>query len=175
MLEYSKMTMKEVDALRAKVRDAGGQLHVVKNTLMSHRARKRGYPGHKTLEGTSLVGFAITRCSRPCQGFRDVTKNSEIFKLKGGYLDPGTRSRLHSIKSLADLPPLPVMRANFLGLIQAPASKLVRTLAEPARSVAYVVQSLFGTSRGYPNRCLSAGCCIKVRLRISRHRLIIYQ
>ena len=39
VLEYTKMSMKDVDSLRGKVRDAGGQLHVVKNTLDEHRTR----------------------------------------------------------------------------------------------------------------------------------------
>jgi large subunit ribosomal protein L10 len=45
------------------------------------------------------------------------------------------------VKSLASLPPLPVVRAQLLGVLQAPASKLVRTLAEPARQVAAVVKA----------------------------------
>jgi large subunit ribosomal protein L10 len=44
-------------------------------------------------------------------------------------------------KLLADLPTLPVMRGILLGTIMASASKLVRTLAEPARSMAAVVKA----------------------------------
>jgi large subunit ribosomal protein L10 len=36
---------------------------------------------------------------------------------------------------------LPVIRAQLLGTIQAPASKLVRTLAEPARGLAAVIKA----------------------------------
>jgi large subunit ribosomal protein L10 len=45
------------------------------------------------------------------------------------------------VKALAELPPLPVVRAQLLGTILAPASKLVRTLAEPARQVAAVLKA----------------------------------
>ncbi len=45
------------------------------------------------------------------------------------------------VKALAELPPLPVVRAQLLGVLQAPASKLVRTIAEPARSLAFVVRA----------------------------------
>ena len=45
------------------------------------------------------------------------------------------------VKALADLPPLPVVRAQLLGVLQAPAGKLVRTIAEPARSLASVLQA----------------------------------
>ena len=34
MIEYAKMGMKDIDTLRAKIRDAGGEAHIVKNTLM---------------------------------------------------------------------------------------------------------------------------------------------
>jgi large subunit ribosomal protein L10 len=45
------------------------------------------------------------------------------------------------VKALAELPSLPVMRAKMLGVINAPASQLVRTLAEPARQMAYVIKA----------------------------------
>jgi large subunit ribosomal protein L10 len=45
------------------------------------------------------------------------------------------------VKSLSELPPLPVMRAMLLGVLQAPAGKLVRTLAEPARGLAAVIKA----------------------------------
>jgi large subunit ribosomal protein L10 len=45
------------------------------------------------------------------------------------------------IKALADLPPLPVVRAQLLGTLLAPAGKLVRTLAEPGRMIAAVIKA----------------------------------
>ena len=45
------------------------------------------------------------------------------------------------VKVLSELPPLPVMRAQLLGVLQAPAGKLVRTIAEPARSLASVFRA----------------------------------
>ena len=69
----------------------------------------------------------------------DIAKD-EAFKIKGGYLDKAFLN-VKEIKALSDLPPLPVMRAKLLGTILAPASKLVRTINEPARSLAAVVQA----------------------------------
>ena len=139
VLEYSKMTMKDVDTLRAKVRDAGGQLHVVKNTLMGLALKNVGIQS-KTLQGTCLCGFAMTDAPALAKVFADATKNSEILKLKLGFLS-GQEITAASIKSLAEMPPLPVMRSLILGVLNAPASKLVRTLAEPARQIAAVVKA----------------------------------
>jgi large subunit ribosomal protein L10 len=138
VLEYTKMDMKAVDTLRAKARDAGGELHVVKNTLMTKALTNSGIKS-KDLAGTSLFGFAINDVPAFAKAMGDVTKNSEIFKLKGGYLS-GAPITPENVKALADMPPLPVLRARLLGLINTPASALVRTLAEPGRQLAYVIK-----------------------------------
>jgi len=69
----------------------------------------------------------------------DASK-SEIFSVKGGLLGSALMTPAQ-IKALADLPPLPVLRAQFLGVLLAPASKLVRTIAEPGRSLAGVLNA----------------------------------
>lgn len=140
MLEYNKMTMKDIDAFRAKVRETGSEAHVVKNTLMQMAMTNAGYKNVIKAEGTCLVGFAYSDAPALAKVFADATKNSDIFKLRNGYLEKEELS-VQQVKALADLPPLPVMRATLLGVLQAPASKLVRTLAEPARSLAAVVKA----------------------------------
>ena len=139
MLEYTKMNMKAVDTLRVKARDAGAEMHVVKNTLMEKALVNVGITS-KELAGTCLFGFAVNDVPALAKVVGDVTKNSEIFKLKGGYLS-GRPITPENVKALADMPPLPVLRAKLLGLINTPASTLVRTLAEPGRQVAYVIQA----------------------------------
>jgi large subunit ribosomal protein L10 len=139
VLEYTKMGMKEVDTLRGKVRDAGGELHVVKNTLMGLALKNAGIES-KDLVGTCLFGFAVNDVPALAKVFGDATKNSEVFKLKGGYLS-GHPITTENVKALADMPPLPVLRAKLLGMINTPASQLVRTLAEPARQMAYVIKA----------------------------------
>ncbi len=139
VLEYTKMGMKEVDTLRAKVREAGGELHVVKNTLMGIALKNAGIES-KNLVGTSLFGFAVHDVPVMAKIMGDATKNSEIFKLRGGYLS-GQLITPENVKALADMPPLPVLRAKVLGMLNAPASKIARTLAEPARQMAYVMKA----------------------------------
>jgi large subunit ribosomal protein L10 len=140
VLEYSKMKMKDVDTLRAKVRDAGGELHVCKNTLLSLAMKNDGITTNKFMEGSSIVGFSFSEPPALAKVFADATKSSEIFKIKGAYLDKKPIS-VSEVKALAELPPLPVLRAKLLGTLLAPASQLVRTLAEPARQIASVLKA----------------------------------
>lgn len=140
LLEYSKMTQKEVDALRAKAREAGGEMHVVKNTLFSKVMQDMGIETGDLLEKTTMVGFAFQEPPTLAKMVTESTNRSEVFKVKGGFLGKEQMNPAQ-VKALADLPPLPVLRAQLLGVLQAPASKLVRTLAEPGRSVAAVIKA----------------------------------
>jgi large subunit ribosomal protein L10 len=139
--EYLGMSMKQVDELRAKVRDAGGEFHIIKNTLGEVALKQAGLPlPPKLLEGSSAIVFAFRDVPGMAKVVKDYGRTSEFVKIKGGYLEKNPISAAE-VLSLADLPPLPVLRAQLLGTIMAPASKLVRTLAEPARQLAAVIQA----------------------------------
>lgn len=140
VLTYEKMNMKEIDAFRAKVRDTGSEAHLVKNTLFNRVLEAKGFPKTDFLEKTSMVGFAFGDAAGLAKVFTEATKGSETIKVKGGFLGKELLDA-KQIKSLAELPPMPVMRALLLGVISAPATKLVRTLVEPARSMAAVVKA----------------------------------
>ncbi len=139
--EYLGMSMKQVDDLRAKVRDAGGEFHIIKNTLGEVALKQAGLSlPPKLLEGSTAVVFAFRDVPAMAKVMKDYARTSESVKIKGGYLakSPITSAE---VMALADLPPLPVLRAQLLGTIMAPASKLVRTLAEPARQLAAVIKA----------------------------------
>jgi large subunit ribosomal protein L10 len=139
-LSYTKMNMKEIDSLRARVRETGGELHVVKNTLMKMALDEIGVTKTDIFEGVSLVGFAFHDAAALAKTLTEAAAKSDVFAVKGGYLGKDMLST-SQVKALADLPPLPVMRATLLGTILAPASRLVRTIAEPARGLAAVVKA----------------------------------
>ena len=139
--EYLGMTMKQVDELRSKVREAGGEFHIVKNTLSEVAIKQAGLSlPPKLLEGSSAIVFAFRNAPEMAKVVNDYARTSEFIKVKGGYLEKRSISAVE-VKSLADLPPLPVLRAQLLGTLMAPASKLVRTLAEPARQLAAVIRA----------------------------------
>jgi len=140
-VSFTSMTVKEIETLRAKAREAGGELHVVKNTLMTRSIDEAGLPNSELFEGTSLVGFAFSDPPALAKVLNEAaTKQADHFALKGGYLGKDILSA-SQVKALADLPSLPVMRARLLGLFNTPATQLVRTLAEPARRMAYVIKA----------------------------------
>lgn len=139
--EYTGLNMKQMDDLRRKVREAGGEFHIVKNTLGKVAFEAAGLPvSEAVVQGSSAIAFAFTDAPAMAKTITEFARTSGFVKVKGGYLEKRPITA-NDVKALAELPPLPVMRAQLLGVIMAPASKLVRTLAEPARQVAAVLKA----------------------------------
>ncbi len=141
LTQYVGLTMKDIDALRAKVRESGGEFHIIKNTLAKRAFEQAGYKVQEgQFEGSTAIVFAFTDAPATVKTVTDYAKTSEFLKVKGGFLEKQALTP-DGVKALADLPPLPVVRAQLLGTLLAPAGKLVRTLAEPGRMIAAVIKA----------------------------------
>jgi large subunit ribosomal protein L10 len=141
LVEYTGARMKDMDNIRAKIRESGGEFHVVKNTLARRVFADQGMnlpDGY--LEKSTAVSFAFIDPAATAKALSDATKGMEFVKVKGGFV-AGQMLNAAQVKVLSELPPLPVVRAQLLGVLQAPAAKLVRTIAEPARSLASVFRA----------------------------------
>lgn len=141
LVEYTGVKMKDLDAIRSKIRESGGEFHVVKNTLARRAFADSGMelPEDYLVKSTA-ISFAFTDPASTAKALTEATKGKEAIKVKGGYMS-GQALDAAQVKALADMPPLPVVRAQLLGVLQAPAGKLVRTIAEPARGLAAVIKA----------------------------------
>jgi large subunit ribosomal protein L10 len=141
LVEYTGASMKAMDNIRAKVRESGAEFHVVKNTLVRRAFTANGMPiPDEYLLKSTAVSFAFTDPAATAKALAEATKGMAFIKVKGGFMG-GQMLTASQVKALAELPPLPIVRAQLLGVIQAPAAKLVRTIAEPARSLAAVFRA----------------------------------
>ena len=141
LTQYAGLTMKDIDTLRAKVRENGGEFHIIKNTLAKLAFEQAGFSiQSEQFEGSTAIVFAFTDAPATVKTVTDFVKSSEFLKVKGGFLEKQALSP-EGVKALAELPPLPVIQAQLLGTLLAPASKLVRTLAEPGRMIAAVIKA----------------------------------
>ena len=141
LVEYTGATMKDMEKIRAQVRETGGEFHVVKNTLIKLAFDASEFPiPEGLLENSSAAAFAFSDPAATAKALSDMAKDVTAVKIKGGYMGAELLNA-DQVKALANLPPLPVVRGQLLGVLQAPAGKLVRTIAEPARSLASVFQA----------------------------------
>lgn len=141
LTEYQGVTMKEMDTLRAKARDIGAEFHVIKNTLSKLAFEKAGIDiPDNILSDTTAMAIAFEDAPSLAKVISEFSRDSEFIKIKCGFIDKAMISEAE-VKSLAELPPLPVVRAMLMGTLLAPATKLTRTLAEPGRQVVSVMNA----------------------------------
>jgi large subunit ribosomal protein L10 len=141
LTEYTGLTMPQIDELRGEIRKAGGEFHVIKNTLGKRAFAAAGLEAPDDyFIGSTAIGIAFEDPPGIAKIIKDYGKQHEVVQIKGGFIGKELMSA-DELKALAELPPLPVVRAQLLGVISAPASKLVRTIAEPGRSLAQVIKA----------------------------------
>ena len=134
--EYRGLSVAEMTELRREARGADVYLRVVKNTLA-----RRAFKGtdfeclQDSLKGPVLLAFAKEDPGAAARVIKDFAKEHEALQAVslslGGQLLPAS-----DLAKLADLPTLDQARAMLLGVMIAPMSKLVRTLAEPPAMLA---------------------------------------
>jgi large subunit ribosomal protein L10 len=127
--EYRGLDVGRVTQLRAKSRKSGMYLKVLKNTLA--RRAVKGTPFEKLAEqmsGPLMYGIS----DDPVAGakvFSDFAKENELFVIRGGAM-PNAVMSAKEVRALAALPSREELIAKLLGTMQAPMTKLVRTLNE---------------------------------------------
>jgi large subunit ribosomal protein L10 len=132
---YAGLTVAQMTRLRSDMRSAGGQVKVAKNRLVK-----------LALEGTDAKGIADLLKGPTCLAYSEdpvaapkvavkFAKANEKFVILGGAMGAQVLDA-KGVNSLADLPSLDELRGRLIGLIQAPASKIARTLNEPGAQLA---------------------------------------
>jgi large subunit ribosomal protein L10 len=131
------MTVAQSTALRNRMRDAGATFKVSKNTLTLIALEGTTYaPIGDLLTGPTALATSID----PVAAARvavDFAKTTDKFEIVGGAMGD-TVLDLAGVRALAELPSLDELRATIIGLVQAPASKIARTINEPGAMLARV-------------------------------------
>jgi len=139
--EFSKLDVETVNRLRKKFRDGGVEYKVIKNTL-AKRAAKGTSLETVSDDFTGPVGLVLGYGDvvAPAKILSDFIKDLETIKVRSAVVE-GKKVDANGVKALAKLPGLPELRATILGMISQPASKVVRTIAEPGAKFARVLKA----------------------------------
>lgn len=135
--DYRGLTNSQLASLRVELLNHGARLSVVKNTLTRRAAEAAGADALLALlEGPTAIAF-VAADGNPvavAKALSDTAKQTNILTLRGGVLS-GTPISAADIESLAELPPLDVLKAQLVGVIVAPAEParcgVERTAPEP--------------------------------------------
>lgn len=140
--DYRGMTNKQMTQVRNAVREANGVFLVTKLTLLKRALEQAGYPvPPRTLDGYPLaVGFALQEVPGVAKALADFAEDAEVMELHGALLGERLLSP-QEVESIAELPPLDTLRAQLIGLLDAPASQLVGVLQAGVAQVINVINA----------------------------------
>ncbi len=141
LANYHDLSVKDINNLRKEIRDTGGEFHVIKNTLAKRAFEESGREFKKEIFlGPTALGISYENPTGLAKVLKNFSKEHGTIEIKSGYLADRLMT-VEEIVAMADLPSMSEMRAKLLATIVAPASQLVRTLAEPGRSLAAVLKA----------------------------------
>ena len=128
------LTVAESTDLRTKMRNENCNFKVTKNRIARIALKDTKYQHMDTMfKGPTAIGSS----KDPVMAAKilvDFAKENEKLVIIGGGLDDKLLSKT-DVEALAKLPSLTDLRGTLVGLLQAPASKILRLSMEPASQV----------------------------------------
>lgn len=128
--EYRGLTVSELTELRAKARDTGVHVRVVKNSLARLAVQGTEFECMKDhLKGPLMLAFSEEDPGSAARLFRDFAKENDNLKIMVGAVG-GDTIEAGDIGRLANLPTRDEALSLLMAVMQAPVTKLARTLNE---------------------------------------------
>ena len=124
------VTVDGMTALRKDARESSVTLRVVRNTLAKRALEGTEYECvNDSLAGPSLFGFSMEDPGAAARLFKDFSKENETFEVKALAVS-GQMLGAEQLDVLAKLPTRDQALSMLMSVMNAPATKLVRTLNE---------------------------------------------
>ena len=127
VIDYIGITVAEADAMRKKLREADVDYTVYKNTLVKRAIQGTDYEVlADVLEGPSGFAFSYDDATAPARVLNDAIKEYKKMEFKGGIVE-GEYYNKEDMQKIAAIPSRDALISKFMGSIQSPVSKAVRT------------------------------------------------
>lgn len=145
IVDYRGITVAEDTELRAKMREAGVDYFVMKNTLLRFAVKDAGLDDlTDVLKGTTSIALCQgdpVAAAKVVSEFSKKLAPQEKFTVKAGFVD-GKVIDPAGVKALADLPSKEVLVATVLGTMIAPIRGLATVLDANISGLARVIQAI---------------------------------
>ena len=134
LIDYMGTTVAEADALRKELRENDIDYTVYKNTLMKRAVAGTEFePLGDAMKGPSAIAISKTDATAPGRLLKKAMKDFNKMEFKAGVVE-GQFYDKDGIEQIASIPSREELLAKFMGSIQSPVSKFVRTLSAIAES-----------------------------------------
>jgi len=140
LTEYRGLSVSDMQDLRGRLRPAGVQYVVAKNTLARFAAERTGRTSIvEDLVGPTAIAFGTDPVAT-AKALQDYTRVNRTFVLKSALLGD-RRIDPREVEQLATLPPADVLRGRIFGMIVSPLQRTVNMLSAPLASLARLLEA----------------------------------
>lgn len=140
--DYKGLDVEAINELRRKLRDAGVEYKVVKNTLLTRASEETDVAViRESFEGPSAIALSYDDPVAPAKVLTEFAKDHNKPEIKMGVLD-GKLLDLAGIKALSALPTREVLLSQVLSAMNGVPTAFVRVLSAVPASLLNVLQAI---------------------------------
>jgi len=147
--EYRGLRVKEMVEMRRRLREAGIEVRVIKNSLLKLAAEDAGQGELlQIVEGPTALAVSygdVIEAAKALSGYAQGAPQG--FAIRGGFMDGAVLSA-QDIRDLVRIPPKPVLLAQFMGQMQSPLAGFVGLMEAPLRELMALMQALLSELPG---------------------------
>jgi len=138
--QFSGLSVAEASDLRRQMRAAGATFRVTKNRLAKRAVEGTTFaPLADLFTGSSAIAYSDDPVAAARVAVAYAKDNQKLI-IVGGALGGAALGR-GDVRSLAELPSLDALRAQLIGVLNAPATKIAAVLSAPAGQLARVLNA----------------------------------
>ncbi len=140
--EYHGLKAYELNELRSKIRQAGSEMLVAKNTLLKIALREKGYSNEiDQLSGPVATVLAYNDPIAPIKVLTEFTKKYQLPKLKFGFLENAYINEAN-LQNVSLIPEKPVLISKLLGSLKSPLTGIVSVMSGTQRKFVYALAEI---------------------------------
>ena len=142
LVDFRGLSVPAATEFRKRMRASGSRYRVVKNSLALRASKGTALERLQSkLQGTTGIAYTGDDPVAMAKALVDFAKDHPALSVKGGVVAGSQVLDAEGVKALSTMPGLPELRARLLGLLQAPATQLVRLLGTPGSQLARVMKA----------------------------------
>lgn len=141
LIDFAGMTVEQSTELRSQFRKSGCKYQVYKNSIIRFAIEGTGHESAAPLlSGMTGLAYNPEDPGAAARVVRDLAKEVTALRIKGGVME-GKALDGKGVEQLADMPGPRELKAQFLALLNTPATNFVRVLNAVPQKVLYLLNA----------------------------------
>lgn len=142
LVDFRGLSVPAATEFRKRMRASGSRYRVIKNSLALRASKGTALERLEAkFEGTTGIAYTGDDPVALAKVLMEFAKDHPALSVKAGVVSGSQVLDAAGVKALSTMPGLAELRARLLGLLQGPATQLVRLLGTPGTQLARVMKA----------------------------------